>query len=94
MPIDIPEDSFEVEGSKFDPFKLDFDNPEKDKMREAVLNVLMKVIDFSNANIIKNTDALLATTPVNPNIQWVGETGNCVPENQYVLSFQLFLCSV
>ena len=63
-------------------------------MREAVLNILKKVIHFSNANIIKNTDALLATRPVNPNIQWVGETGNCVPENQYVLSFQLCFCVV
>ena len=63
-------------------------------MREAVLNVLKKVIHFANANIIKNTDALLATRPVNPNIQWVGETGNCVPENQYVLSSIMFLCSV
>ena len=63
-------------------------------MQEAVLNVLKKVKHFAIANIIKNTDALLATRPVNPNIQWVGETGNCVPENQYVLSFQLCFCVV
>ena len=54
-PIDIPEDSFEVEGGKFDLSKLDFYNSEKEKMREAVLKVLKKVVELSNANVIKNS---------------------------------------
>ena len=58
-PIDIPEDSFEVEGGKFDPSKLDFYNSEKEKMREAVLKVLKKV-DLSNANIIKNSNGVVS----------------------------------
>ena len=49
FPIDIPEDSFEVEENfEFDPSKLDFKNPEKEKMKEAVLKQLLKVTDFSN----------------------------------------------
>ena len=41
--IDISEDSFEVEGRiGFDPSKLDFENPERDKMRQAVLKVVKK----------------------------------------------------
>ena len=87
VPIGIPEDSFKVEGGKFDPSKLDFDNSEKEKMREAVLKVLNKVVDLSNPNTIKNSDGLLATGPVNPNIQWLVETGKCAPENRYVLSY-------
>ena len=64
-------------------------------MREAVLNVLKKVIHFANANIIKNTDALLATRPVNPNIQWVGETGNLHARKSICVVFSImFLCSV
>ena len=74
-PIDIPEDSFEVEGGKFDPSELDFYNSEKEKMREAVLKVLKKVVDLLNANVIKNSNGLLVTRPVNPNIQWVGKIG-------------------
>ena len=54
-PIDIPEDSFEVEGGKFDISKLNFYNSEKEKMREAVLKVLKKVVELSNANVIKNS---------------------------------------
>ena len=34
IPIDIQEENFEVEGGKFDPSKLDFDNPGKNKTRE------------------------------------------------------------
>ena len=38
MPIDISED---VEGGvPFDLSKLDYDNPDKEKMRQAVLKVL------------------------------------------------------
>ena len=59
-PIDIPEDSFEVDGGKFDPSKLDFYNSEKEKMREAVLKVLKKVVDLSNASIIKNSNGVVS----------------------------------
>ena len=34
IPIDTQEENFEVEGGKFDPSKLDFDNPGKNKTRE------------------------------------------------------------
>ena len=45
--IDISEDSSEVEGGiAFDPSKLYFDNPEREKMRQAVLKVLKKVVDL------------------------------------------------
>lgn len=34
MPIDIVEDSFEVEGNvSFDPSELDYENPQKEKIR-------------------------------------------------------------
>lgn len=85
-PIDIPEDSFKIEGGKFAPSKLDFENSEKEKMQDAVLKVLEKVVDLSNANIVKNSDGLLATRCVNPNNQWMGETGKHVSENRYALS--------
>ena len=81
VPKDIQEDNFEIEGGKFDPSKLDFDNPEKHKMREAVLKVLRKVIDLSNSNLVKNSNRLLVTRPINKNIEWVGESGQRVPEN-------------
>ena len=52
--IDITEDSFEVEGGiLFNPSKLDYDNPDKQKMKQAVLKVLKKFLDLSNSNIIK-----------------------------------------
>ena len=39
--IDITEDNFEVEGGiPFNLSKLEYENPGKEKMRQAVLNVL------------------------------------------------------
>ena len=32
--------------------KLDFDNPNREKMRKVVLIVLKKVVDLSNANLM------------------------------------------
>ena len=58
--IDITEDNFEVEsGILFNPSKLNYENPDKEKTRQAVLKVFKKVVNLSNANIIKNADRLL-----------------------------------
>ena len=36
--IDMPEDTFEVEGNiEFDPYKLDYEDPEKDKIKDLIL---------------------------------------------------------
>ena len=65
IPIDILEDSFEIGcGISFDPSKLDYDNPDREKMRKAVLNVLKKVVNLSNANTIKNADGVMAKKPI------------------------------
>ena len=45
-------------GIPFDLLKLDYENPGKEKLRQAVLKVLKKNVDLSNANIIKNADGL------------------------------------
>ena len=75
--IDITENNFEVEGGiPFESSKLDYENPGKEKMRQAVLKVLKKVVDLSNANIIKNADGLLSKRSVEQDVEWVGETGN------------------
>ena len=74
--IDITEDNFEVEGGiPFDPSKLDYENPGKEKMRQAVLKVLNKVVDLSNENLIKNADELLSQRSVEQDVEWMGETG-------------------
>ena len=92
VPIDILEDSFEIEeGIQFDPSKIDYENSEKEIMRKAVLKVLQKVVDLSNSNIIINADGLMATKPIDQEVEWVGETGNWVPENWYAFSYWLIL---
>ena len=40
LPIDIPEETFEVDGIPFNPSKLDCDNPDKGKMTQAVVKML------------------------------------------------------
>ena len=39
------------------------------------------MVDLSNSNLVKNADGLLATKPVDQDVQWVGDNGKCVPEN-------------
>ena len=89
FPIDIPEKSFEVEGNvEFGPSKFDSNNPEKEKMKEAVLKQSRKVGDFSNGNIKKNANTLLEMKPANKYIQWMG--GERMPEGRFFFFFFFF----
>lgn len=61
LPIDISEDSFEVENEvAFNPSKLEYENPDKEKLSEAIVKMLRRVVELSNANLIKNVNCLLA----------------------------------
>ena len=87
MPIDIAEDNFEIEGNvSFDPSKLDYENPDKEKILEAVVKMLKRIIELSNANLKKNADGLLAKLPVDENIEWVGKDKKQLPDNRYKMS--------
>ena len=55
--------------------KLDFDNPNREKMRKVVLIVLKKVVDLSNANLIKNIDGLISNKSTNQGVEWRGGGG-------------------
>ena len=84
IPIDIDPSAF---GKNFDPSKLDFENEDKQKMKDSVLKVLRKVVDFSNSSLQKNADGLLATKPhKNQDILWMAEVVNA-----YLKTYLLFL---
>ena len=87
LPIDIPEETFEVDGIPFDPSKLDYDNPDKEKMTQAVVKMLKKVVDLSNANIVKNVDGLLAKKTVEQEVEWIGKDKKRLPDNRYNMSY-------
>ena len=87
IPIHIYQNEFEVDSGNLDLSNVDFDNPDKQKTREAVLRVLKKVVDLSNSNLQKNADGLLASKPHNKDILWVGYGGKRVPENVFALSY-------
>ena len=71
--------------------KLDFDNPNREKMRKVVLIVLKKVVDLSNANLIKNIDGLISNKSTNQGVEWRGgggeKTGKRGPENKFKMSY-------
>lgn len=91
LPIDIAEDNFEIEGNvSFDSPKLDYENPDKVKISEAVVKMLKRIIELSNANLKKTADGLLAKLPVDKNIEWVGKDKKQLPDNRYKMSYQLF----
>ena len=88
LPVDISEESFEVEGRvKFDPSKLDYDNPDREKMREAVLKMFKKVIELSNSNIVKNADRLVAKKSVEQDFEWIGADKKRLPDICYKMSY-------
>lgn len=43
LPIDISEETFEIDGVPFDPSKLDSDNPDKEKMIKAIVKMFKKL---------------------------------------------------
>lgn len=44
LPVDIFEESFKVEGGmQFDPSILDYENPDREKMRQAVIKMFKKL---------------------------------------------------
>ena len=70
--------------------KLDFDNPNREKMRKIVLIVLKKVVDLSNANLIKNIDGLISNKSTNQGVELRGggeKTGKRGPENKFKMSY-------
>ena len=87
LPIDISEETFEVDGVRFDPSKLDYDNPDKEKMAQAVMKVLKKVVDLSNLNVIKNANGLLAKRTVEHEVEWIGKDKKRLPDNRYKMSY-------
>ena len=84
FPTDIDPSAF---GKNFDPSELNFENEDKQKMKDSVLKVLRKVVDFSNFSLQKNADGLLATKPhKNQDILWMAEVVNA-----YLKTYLLFL---
>ena len=69
VPIDISEDTFEVEDSvEFDLYKLDYENSEKGAIKDSVLKVLKKMVDLSNSNLLINADGFLTTKPMDHDV--------------------------
>ena len=88
LSVDISKESFEVEGRvKFDPSKLDCDNPESEKMRDAFLKMFKKVIELSNGNIVKNADRLVAKKSVEQDFEWIGADKKRLPDICYKMSY-------
>ena len=87
--IDISEKKIEVEENVlFDPLKLNFECPEKEKIARAVVKMLKKIIDISNANLVKNADWVLSNRNVNEEVEWVGKDKKRLPDNRYKLSYR------
>ena len=91
LPIDVSEETLEVDRMLFDSSKLDYNNPDKEKMTQAVVKMLKKVVDLSNSSLIKNADGLLAKRTVEHEVEWVGKDKKRLPDNHYKMSYWFFL---
>ena len=56
-------------------------------MTQAVVKMLKKVVDLSNANIVKNVDGLLAKRTVEQEVEWIGKHKKRLPDNRYKMSY-------
>ena len=75
--IDVPYNSFDIEGVKFDQSKLDYEKADKQKMTKAVIKMLKKAMELSNANLVKNADGLLSKRSSDSSIERIGPNENC-----------------
>ena len=86
--IDINESSFETKNDiSFDPSKLDIYRPEKQIMAETVVKMLIKIMDISNSNLIRNANGLLSKKLPDVNLEWVSHMKKRVPDNKYKMSY-------
>ena len=78
--IDIAEKEF---GENFNHQNWIFFNEEK-----AILkNILKKIIQISNTNIVKNAEGSLNKMPTEIDIEWIGKSKIRLPENQFKVSY-------
>ena len=83
-PTDISEKKF---GENFNPPKLDCNNSEKPKGTESVVNMLKKIVQLSNSNIVKNKDALLNKMSSEIEIEWLGKTKKRTLDDKFKYAF-------
>ena len=87
-PIDIPENTFEVEDNvQLDLSNLDYECKEKEKITKSVVKMLKQILDISNKNLIKKANGLLSTRSVDEEVEWVGKDKKRLPENRYKMSY-------
>ena len=87
-PMNIPENKFETENDvSFDPSKLDVHCQKKEIMSRAVVKMLKKISDLSNATLIKNANGLFFKKMNNSEVEWVGKTKQRLPQNKYKMSY-------
>ena len=56
-------------------------------MGEAILKMLKKVIELSNANLVKNADGLIAKKSVQQDVEWIGADKKKLPDNHCKMSY-------
>ena len=59
-PLDFDEKEF---GDDFNPSRLDFVGDKKEQTTQSVVNMLKRITEISNTNLIKNADGLLHSKP-------------------------------
>ena len=80
LPTDVPVSPFETEESVVsDPSTLDFASQDKEIMTGAVVKILKKIADMSNANLAKNADGLFSKLEPNASAEWIGKNKSRIP---------------
>ena len=83
-PFDIGEKEF---GNDFKPNRLDFIGDKKAETVQNVCNVLKKVAQIFNTNLIKNVDGLLNKKQIDTEVEWVRKYKVRQPQNKFKVSY-------
>ena len=51
-----------------------------------MVKMLKKIIDISNANLVKNVEGLLSRKNINE-VEWIGKDKKCLPDNRYKMPY-------
>ena len=82
--LDIDEKEF---GNDFNPSRLDFARDKKEQTTQSVANMLKRITEISNCNLLKNADGILHSKPADTEIEWVGKNKSRIPQNKFKVTY-------
>ena len=83
-PLDIDGKEF---GDDFNQSLLDVSGEKKLQTSESVANMLKKITEICNTNLVKNADGLLNNKPIDTEVEWIGKQKSRIHQNKFKVTY-------